>query len=68
MGKNSDTSNIFSSYMDNVLLKEAVRSVDSSSGAPSAEKRKTAQARRTAASFKSLLAHEGSSPTAKRHR
>jgi hypothetical protein len=45
MGKNSDTSNIFSSYMDNVLLKEAVRSVDSSSGAPSAEKRKTAQER-----------------------
>ena len=25
MGKNSDTSNIFSSYMDNVLLKEAVK-------------------------------------------
>lgn len=28
MGKNSDTSNIFSSYMDNVLLKEAVRSTE----------------------------------------
>lgn len=30
MGKNSDTSNIFSSYMDNVLLKEAVRSTEDS--------------------------------------
>ena len=30
MGKNSDTNNIFSSYMDNVLLKEAVRSTEDS--------------------------------------
>lgn len=28
MGKNSDTSNIFSSYMDNVLLKEAVKDTE----------------------------------------
>lgn len=28
MGKNLDTSNIFSSYMDNVLLKEAVKAIE----------------------------------------